>query len=94
MVGLAEGDAGAAAGDEARIDRVEAAKEGRGPRCLACGVCDGSVVLGNVVGAGYPVVHVLLHLGFGGSHCAVDGLVAREVLERDLSRSFRFMEDK
>ena len=69
VVRLAEGDAGAAAGDEAGVNGVEAAEERRGPGCLAHGVRNGGVVFGGVVGAGDPAVHVLLHFGFRGSHC-------------------------
>lgn len=72
---LAEGDAGAAAGDEAGIDGIEAAEEGRVPGCGSGGVGDAGMILGDVVDPVHPVVDVVLHLGFfvgGGGHCCWD----------------------
>ena len=72
VMGLAEGDARAAAGNEAGIDGIEAAEEGRVPRSGTGGVRDAGVVFGGVVDAVHPMVGIALHLRLlvgGGGHC-------------------------
>ena len=69
-MGFAKGDAGAAAGDGAGVDGGEALEDGGGPSTGADGVGDARRVLGDVGGAGDPVVEVGLHGDLvGGGHC-------------------------
>ena len=74
MVCLAEGDAGAAAGNKAVVDGVEALEEATGPGRGAGGVGNARRIFSSVVYAPDPVVHVTLHLGLlsgvgRGGHC-------------------------
>ena len=69
MVRLPEGDAGAAAGDGAQVDGLEAGEEARGPLRGAGRVRDPRGVLHGVLCLDDPVVDVVLHgrfLGWGG----------------------------
>lgn len=66
MVRLPESDAGAAAGDGAQVDGLEAGEEARGPFCGAGRVRDPRGVLHGVLCFDDPVVDVVLHGGFLG----------------------------
>ena len=66
MVRLPESDAGAAAGDGAEVDGLEAGEEARGPFRGAGGVRDPRGVLHGRLSLGDPVVDVVLHGGFLG----------------------------
>ena len=81
MVGLAEGHAGNAVGDQAEVDGVKAAEEAVVPRLRALGRLGVDMLAGlgqDVVDPGLPVLHILIVdgavvvgiLGLGrSSHC-------------------------
>ena len=92
MVGLAEGDAGAAAGHAAEATGREAAKEAVLPLGRTWRVGDGGVVTGGVVDLLYPSFLVPLHVRLGrdgrrlSGHCDrvlryLSGLVGSSVIQ-------------
>ena len=87
MVRLPESDAGAAAGDGAQVDGLEAGEEARGPFRGAGGICDAGGVLHGILRLDDPIVDVVLHggfLGWGGhDQGRVGVLVGRTSLEEE-----------
>jgi len=84
VVGLAKGDAGAAAGDSAGVNGLEALEEPAGPRRSTSGVGDGCGVLEGVGSFRYPSVKIILrsslHWLLNGGHCCFRGYL--EVLSK------------